>query len=194
MVEQRKPTDLPNPADGIADEVLAELRLDRTGFIEETLAILSKENRPLVNLLTYARRRVIRSDDFMDWTLVYYAILSKSARKQGLPMIEVTQSVIDKIGVERHLRADGSRAKGVNPLKFLEDSMDMVGAFAGEDSMKSKELELYWDNFFNFMADSTTPATRIPSIQLGVAVYDFADILRTQHKINNGVQPFPMQN
>lgn len=194
MVERNNPGDLPKPIDGVTKKVLAELKTDRERFIAETRDMLSKENKPLENLLRFASPRVLRSGDFMDWTLAYYAILSRSAKTQGVPMIEVTQNVIDKIGVEKHLRSDSARAKGVSPDRFLENSMNMIGAFAAEDSTNSKELELYWQKFFNFMAASTTPATRVPSIQLGVAVYDFADTIRIQHRINKGEQPFPEQN
>ncbi|HVF69632.1 MAG TPA: hypothetical protein VNA13_03645 [Xanthomonadales bacterium] len=194
MLEGRKSGDLPDPTEGITDEVLAELRTDRDRFVEETLTVLSDENKPLESFLTFARQHVMRSDDLMDWTLAYYAIVSRSARNQGIPMIGVSQSVIDKVSEEGVLRGNGARARGMNPTKFLEESMDMVGTFAQEDGAKSKELKSYWNNFFNFMADSTTPATRVPSIQLGVATSDFANIIKTQHNIKQGKQPFPNQN
>lgn len=196
MVEGNKSGDLPEPKDGITAEVLAELRADREKFVEETRQLLGEENKPLEEFVSFASKKLYKGEEFMDWSLAYYAILSRSAKTKGIPISEVSQDVVEKVGIEKKLRADGARARGVNKLWFLNESMENIGAFAEEDRGRSSELGTYWDNLFNFLADMATsnPQDRLPSIQLGVAIFDFADTIHIQHRINNGEQPFPQLN
>lgn len=196
MVEGERPRDFPRPAEGITAEVFSEQEINKDQFTLKTLSLMEDENMPLKNLVIFAKQRVLKSIEFQDWTLAYYAILSRSAKKQGVPMIEVTQSVIDKIGVEKHLRGDSARARGVNELTYLAESMDNINNFAIKDRAISEELGKYWDRFFTFLADmaESNPMNRFPSIHLGIAVFDFAETIRIQHRIDKGEQPFPQQN
>lgn len=194
MSERGRPTEFPNLKKGIVDEVLLNLASDRNKFVQETQQTLKKENEHLEKLFAFSRERIARKEDYINWSLTYYAILSRSAKNEGLPMIDVSQEIIDKIGTEVKLRSESARAKGTNPLEFLEDSMNMIGKFAKEDKAISGELGKFWNCFFEFLAESSSPETKVSSIHLGVAVYDFANTIRIQHRIDQGEQPFPQQN
>lgn len=96
-IGQINPSERPNPYAGVALEVFKDILTNREAFRSKVMRQMASENEVLHDFVLKASMGSPNRELTLDWCLIYYEIFSRSARKEGEPMIKVTKETHDSM-------------------------------------------------------------------------------------------------
>lgn len=122
--------ELPTPYEGVTDEILLELLADRDGFVRRVISNLKEENPSLVEYIVKSCPTSPDPESSLNWLLAYYEIFSRSARKNGRIMFEVSRERIRSVFAERRATLD----------QVTEEDEEAQFEFYAEEDMKVENI------------------------------------------------------
>lgn len=138
-------TELPEPYEGVVEEIFFDLLVDRAVYIHNSLTNFREENPYLISALITDLTSSPNSDLSSNWLLSYYEIFSRSARKMGKMMLLVSKEVIETYDEKdvQELKSIDARRSQVDAIRHKELSIrNRNKLIKGE--VLSNELASFW--------------------------------------------------
>lgn len=195
--DQSEPTnksaELALPYEGVTDKVFVDLLTDRVSFVRSSMQHVREQNPPLLDILVHL---IVKSDreTILDWCLCYYEIYRRSAEHAGLPMITISQSLVDSIWAQEDKQIQLSEQGDDQTIgDFFKRKEELQDERVNIECKKSKELEKFWAYLINFKAYSISHQ-KLPLFLINESfdiMYDIQEVFLEQEKVNKLNQSFP---
>jgi hypothetical protein len=137
---------LPTLYDGVAQEVIDEM-MDNSNFDNFTDSIYSKvkkENPNVIYIIDSVATVVPRPEQSVALLLSYYEMYSRSAQREGNPMMYITNEVIDYITAIEQDKEYGVLESEQALLEANQKGKKERKNAIHKDSELSSELEYFW--------------------------------------------------
>lgn len=181
------PTELPRPYKGVCKEIFSDLVIDRADFRRRSLGNLKGENP---HLLDYIVREAMFSPDqdaTLDWTLPYYEIFSRSAKKEGPPIVVVTEELIRSTHGQRLPGMERIDPGNVRQLeRYVKEKIARWKGLEEKDIDRSEELLIFWTWFNLYLHKMRMMGTDMIAYPHMVfdCLYNVAEYLGSQAQAN----------
>jgi hypothetical protein len=181
---------LPTPSEDLFKQLQIEYLTNRDALVADFFQRLQQENPQLVTPVTAKCFASPEPETTLMWTSVYYLLYSRSATKQGVKMLEVSEGVFNA-----YYQQEGDEARRAMPVEdelanFFEERDKNYETLKRTELSRSEELGAFWVEVHmmtldRFAASHGNPReiSRLESI-MG-AVRDIQALLFTQEEVNN---------
>lgn len=151
--------DLPSPYEGVADEIFFDLFSNRQVFVSQALGNLRDENPDLCvsfikDLMTSPNHGLS-----LEWSLTYYEIFSRAARRMGKRMPLVSSETIQSVWGQEFSDLKLGMWKGDQGVsESLQAQENQFMEKTREEVDKSSELGEFWSALLIHMGTLVTTA------------------------------------
>lgn len=142
--QENRMIDLPEPNKGVTSEIFLDLLSDRSQFVKKALTNLKDENP---NIAGFMIKDCIISPDperSLDFSLSYYEIFSRSARKSGRRLLLVTEETFTStFGIQiRDLQFAEHNPSDTS--SYLHKEENQRNQLVEDETSLSDELAEFW--------------------------------------------------
>lgn len=186
--EIEQPAKLPTPCEGIAGEIISEVLQDRASFIQKALSNFENENPHLAKIVRSFCMASPEPETSLRWTLVYYEIYSRSARKTGAGMPVVSKRTIqstadEDINILTKLKKKDPEAK----IEFKRERNSQRENLFDKEIAENDELLNFWSMVEAYLAKQFVLTGRQPAIVMDTILsplYHVQEMLHSQVEAN----------
>jgi len=198
MVEQEKPefqrlAELPIPYKGVTCELFFELLSDRAAFVRKALKNLREENPALLRLIITWCLPSPAPESSLAWTLSYYEIFSRTARKSGKRIFEVSEELLQSYFAQYSREIAELQAQGDEVIKAYYEKREEDEREKTHKEMKiSDELAEFWSTVLIYEVNQRISEDNPVKLKYILEpLYSLRSVLYEQQKANKFKQKFP---
>jgi len=198
MVEQEKPefqrfAELPVPYKGVTFELFFELLSDRAAFVRKALKNLREENPALLRLIITWCLPSPAPESSLAWTLSYYEIFSRTARKSGKRIFEVSEELLQSYVAQYSREIAELPAQRDEVIKAYFEKREEDEREKTYKEMKiSDELADFWGTVLIYEVNQRMSGDNALKLKYILEpLYSLRSVLYEQQKANKFKQKFP---
>lgn len=142
--QEERVRELPQPYEGVTQEVFFDLLSDRANFVKKALTNLLDENPQIAKLIIQNCISSPDPENSLNFALSYYEIFSRSARKNGQKLLIVTEDTFQAdIGVQQR-DLESIMHSPTDISKYLQEQEKQKQQQISNEINQNDELGEFW--------------------------------------------------